>query len=638
VPTQQDQFESLISVVSRVELRSRLAELQLKLNLPQAQRLASHARSLSPALIPLRLGIVRTYTSELLDPWLDLASTLEGFRIDTYHAPFGTTLQEAQPDSGLVKHRPDITALLLRREDLHPALARPIATLDASQQEKLRRDALETLRGLLVPLRRQSVGHIVVTVLPQIMPIGLGIYDAQSEMSEAAWWAAFKADAARCLRESIQAASYLDLDQVVLEVGRDAFFDSRLWYSARFPFSPAAAAEFARRVAVFGVVTKLPKAKVIALDADNTLWGGIIGEDGINGIALGPDYPGNLYLDFQRRLLDYQQRGFVLAMCSKNNPQDVDRVLKDHPHQLLREEHFAARRVNWQPKAENLASLAAELNLGLDSFVFVDDSEHECAAVCHELPQVEVVRLPKKPLLIPRCLDGVARLEVLSVTAEDRAKTALYAQERQRRELQASSRHDGLGAGDYLKSLEMKMQIGIDDRSHLARLAQLTQKTNQFNLTTRRYNEQQVQDWIDAPTSMVAHFSLSDIFGHSGVVGLAMFRFVAPKRAELDTFLMSCRVIGREAESAFLHALLRRLEAMGVTEVLASFIPTQKNALAAQFLREQGFDEYADNQYRWNLEETAPKLEDAFPVAVQFEGREAEPAAKAGAAVAAARS
>ena len=171
-----------------------------------------------------------------------------------------------------------------------------------------------------------------------------------------------------------------------------------------------------------GVVLKFPKAKVIVLDADNTLWGGIIGEDGIDGIALGSDYPGNAFLQFQRRLLDYQQRGFILALCSKNNAADVDQVLKQHPHQLLRDEHFAARRVNWLPKPDNLVSLAEELNLGLDSFIFVDDSDHECAAVRQRLPQVEVVRTPSRPIDIPGCLEHVSRLEVLSLTAEDMVK------------------------------------------------------------------------------------------------------------------------------------------------------------------------------------------------------------------------
>jgi len=622
VAKEQDQFESLFDVQSRGELRSRLSSLQMRLSLPQAQRLVAHAESLAPALLPLRIAIAHTYTSEMLNPWLDLAAALEGFKVESYHAPYGMVLQEAQPNSGLVAHRPDVTVLLLRREDLHPALARPLAALDPSSQVSLRKDVLESLRAMLTLFRKLPVGHLVVSVLPSFLSSGLGIYDAYSERSESAWWAAFKTEVAQFLRESVQASSYLDLDQLLLQLGRDGFFDSRLWYSARYPFTAAAAAELTRRVVVVGAVAKLPKAKVIALDADNTLWGGIIGEDGINGISLGPDYPGNVYVEFQRRLLDYQQRGFILALCSKNNAADVEQVLKEHPHQLLREELFAARRVNWQPKAENLKSLAEELNLGLESFVFVDDSEHECAAVRQQLPQVEVVCIPTKPVLIPGCLDRVARLEVLSLTAEDLAKTELYAQESKRRLFQASTHAEGLGTRDYLASLKMKMRIGIDDQTSLARLAQLTQKTNQFNLTTHRYNEQQMRELIDARDWIVAHFSLSDIFGHSGIVGLALLKFHTAKQVELETFLMSCRVIGREAESAFLHALLRRLQSRGAAEVLASFIRTPKNELASRFLAEQGFEERADGKFSWSFAKASPKPEAEFPVTVEFENQD----------------
>ncbi len=615
---QQDKIESLFCIQSRTELRGAANDPAIKLTLPQAQRLAVHARSLVSEPLPLRLGIVHTYTSDLLDPWFDLAAALEGFRLDVYHAPYGVTHQEAQPNSGLVAHRPDLTLLLLRREDLHPDLAQPLAAFDSAQQATLRQQALDSVRGVIGQLRRQPVGQLIVTLLPSVLSPGLGMYDAQSERSESGWWASFKADIAAYLRQEIQASLLLDLDELLLHVGRESFFDARLWYSARFPFAATAARELTRRVVALGAVAKLPKAKVIVLDADNTLWGGIIGEDGMHGIAIGPDYPGNAYLDFQRRLLDFQQRGFVLAMCSKNNPADVDQVLKEHPHQLLREQHFAARRVNWLPKPDNLVSLAEELNLGLESFVFVDDSDHECALVRQQLPQVEVIQTPAKPVFVPACLDKVARLEVLAVTAEDLAKTALYAQERQRRVFQENIAKDGADARSHLASLQMKMRIGIDQRAHLVRLAQLTQKTNQFNLTTHRYDEQQMLELINSPDWWVAHFTLEDIFGNSGIVGLALIQVSSPKQALLETFLMSCRVIGREAEAAFLHALLRRLQSQGIEEVLAMFVPTRKNALAERFLPEQGFEAY-DGRYRYDFAKSPAKQDSEFPVTIEFE-------------------
>jgi FkbH-like protein len=611
-------FDELLAIRNRAELRAAISRSRVRLSLPQAQRLVSHAESLGPADQCLRLGIVHTYTSDLLDPWLALAAALQGLELHTYHAAYGLNLQEAQAGSGLVTHKPDLTLLLLRREDLHADLAKPLAGRSPTYQESLRKEVLDRLSDIVGRFRAQKVGQIVLTLLPPMASPGLGIYDALSERSESGWWAKLKADIGQCMRETIPATLLLDLDEVVQQIGRESFFDLRYWYSARFPFTSGAACEIARRIIGVGAVLKFPRAKVIVLDADNTLWGGLIGEDGIHGIALGPDYPGSAFMDFQRRILDYQQRGFILALCSKNNPADVEQVLKEHPHQLLRDEHFSAQRVNWLPKPDNLVSLAEELNLGLDSFVFIDDSEHECAAVRHRLPHVEVIQTPTKPVDVPACLEHVARLEVLSLTAEDLAKTELYAQERRRRDSRLRADSSSTGQGDYLASLEMKMRIGVNDSRSVARLSQMTQKTNQFNLTTRKYDEHQIREFILSGEWLVAHFSLADVFGDSGIVGLALFRSITPEQVELDTFLMSCRVIGREAESAFLHAVLRRLADQGTTEVVADYKPTAKNGLVKDFLPDQGFAKSEDGRYRRDLRKEPPQPEAAFPIAVEL--------------------
>jgi FkbH-like protein len=613
----QDRFEDFLNARSRAELRGLVSRSGVKLTLPQAQRLVSHAESLERPTQCLRLGVVHTYTSDLLNPWLELAAALHGFELRTYHAPYGLSPLEAEEGSGLVAHEPDLTLLLLRREDLHPELAGPVVRFTSAQQEELGEEALERLRGLVGRFRARKTGQIVLTVLPSMLSPGLGVFDAQSERSESAWWANLKAGIGRCLRESIQASLFLDFDEVLQQLGRQHFFDHRLWYLFRFPFAADGAREIARRVIAVGAAIKLPKAKVIVLDADNTLWGGIIGEDGLHGIALGPDYPGNVYVEFQRRLLDYQQRGFILALCSKNNRADVDQVLKEHPHQLLRDELFAARRVNWLSKPDNLLSLAEELNLGLESFVFIDDSDHECAAVRQLLPQVEVVQTPATLVHLPTCLEHVARLEVLSLTAEDLVKTELYAQERRRRELKEKADQSGGDSREYLASLKMRMRVGFNDPAHLTRLTQLTQKTNQFTLTTRRYNEQQMQEFIRSGDWLVAHFTLSDVFGDSGIVGLALIRALSRERVELDSFLMSCRVIGREAESAFLHVLLRHLAQQGVREVVASYIPTPKNALVKKFLPDHDFEERDGGYHERNLCTTPPRPESDFPIAVE---------------------
>src|SRR4030095_3537438 len=250
-----------------------------------------------------------------------------------------------------------------------------------------------------------------------------------------------------------------------------------------------------------------------------------------DGIALGPDYPGNCYVAFQRRVLEYQQRGFILALCSKNNEADVLEVLRRHPHQVLREEYFAALRVNWQDKPQNLQALADELNLGLDSLVFVDDSAHECSVVRRTLPMIEVVQTPARAVDVPTCLDRVSRLEIIALTEEDRRKSEMYVQDRMRRGRANAS----VDVSSYLKSLSMDMRVAFNDGRQSMRAAQLTQKTNQFNLTTRRYSEEQILRFVEADDCLMAHFSLRDIFGDSGLVGVAIVRLPSPEVAELDT-------------------------------------------------------------------------------------------------------
>jgi FkbH-like protein len=610
----QDPLPYLLESPSRAEFRYRLSVAAPELNLLQAQKLSQHLATLADATTPLRLGVVHTYTSDLADPWFQFEARLQGLEPEIYHAPYGFTEQEAIPGSGLAQFAPDVTLLLLRWEDLHPDLARPLSGFDGAGRDRLATEATDRLAGLLSRFRAIVPGQIVVTLLPPFTNPGLGEYDIHSDASEAAWRAGVKAALASRLRDELPSTTFLDLDESVLHLGRQRFFDLRLWYSSRFPFTSLAARELARRVMAVGAVIKLPKLKVIALDADNTLWGGIIGEDGINGIALGPDYPGNAYVAFQRRLLDFQQRGFILVLCSKNNPDDLMQVLREHPHQILREEHFAALRVNWEPKPQNLRSLAEELNLGLDSFVFVDDSDHECLAVRSELPQVEVLKTPSRPLDVPYCLDRVGRLEVLSLTEEDRRKTRMYVEQRQRRELAAGS-SDLEG---YLASLQMTMRIRLDDLSALARLAQLTQKTNQFNLTTRRYSEADMRGFIEAPDWLVAHFSLSDVFGDNGIVGLALIRLPGEGVAELDTFLMSCRVIGRKAETAFLDALLRTLRDRGIERMRAQYLPTAKNKLVENFLPEHGFVPAGDGTHVRDFSSAPPADEGAYPIRIEL--------------------
>lgn len=597
------------AAASRSEVLARLGARRTALTLPQMRELGRQLRALSEPALPLRLAVLRTYTTELLRPYWQFEAQLQGFDLQLYEAPYGALLQEAAADSGLAAHGADLVYVFLRWEDLGPRLGLPVTGLAEAEREAVVEGAEARVRGLIDGLRAVCGATIVVTLLPRMWGPELGIFEAMDAHSETTLRWRIKQAIARSA-EVIPSALFSDLDEVAAEVGRMRMFDQRMWVTARFPFTTDGAQAVVRHLMAYAVVQRLPKAKCIVLDADNTLWGGIVGEDGPSGIALGPDYPGSVYMTFQRRLLELQQRGLLLALCSKNNPQDVAEVLQHHPHQLLREEHFAAMRVNWEPKPDNVRALAQELNLGLESFVFVDDSAHECMAMRQQLPQVSVVQVPplSDPLDLPYCLDGVARLQITSRTSEDRARTQMYAQERQRRQTAEAFRNHE----EYLASLEMVMHVGFDDERHTARIAQLTQKTNQFNLTTRRYSEAEVSAFMRDPDWLVAHFSLADVFGNSGIVGVAIVRGVSAKTAEIDTFLMSCRVIGRYAEQAFAHHVLQRLASAGVERVVARYAPTPKNEMVRPFWTSLGLtlteDEGDAAVYAWDLGRGLPDV------------------------------
>lgn len=613
-----DQVKLALQAPARLDMIEALSPRQPDLTFPDINRLRRQLESFEEEWQPVKIAVVHTYTTELLRPYWTFEALLQGFALDLYEAPYGMTLQELRPGSGLLTHQPDVTFLLLQWEDLDPRLVQPLMALPCVEREKVAEACLEHLHRLLSEFRQALPGLLVVTLLPRFFGPELGDYDVMAPDSEANFRSVFKARLAARLRDSLPAVYFNDLDTLTEEIGRLHMFDFRLWQISRFPFSVSGAQAVTRRLFCYPVLLKQSEIKCIALDADNTIWGGIVGEDGPDGIALGPDYPGSVYIAFQRRLLEFQQRGFLLALCSKNNPQDVMEILTDHPHQVLREEHFASLHVNWQPKPDNLRNIARDLNIGLESFVFVDDSPHECLAVRRQLPQVTVVKTPEQLAYLPFCLDTVPLLEIIRLTDEDRQRTVLYAQERQRRQLAATSQT----LDDYLTSLQMVMTIGLDDSRHIARIAQLTQKTNQFNLTTRRYTEDEVQQFIRRPDWLVAQFSLTDIFGDSGLVGLAFFRGLTTKIAEVDTFLMSCRVIGRQAETAFLNKLLYILEGRNIASVQATYIPTAKNAMVKDFWPQHGFVATAPDTFQIDLTRWTPLESSLIDVHVHMPGHE----------------
>ncbi len=578
----------------------------------QIRQFTAQLTSLHQDATPLRIALAGHYTLGLLRPYWDFFSSLHGFRSEYLEAPYGNTYQFFQTAEALNEFTPDMVFLLLRWEDLVAGYESKLS----ADREALVEECKQALCDLLHVALDRSRCPVLFSLLPSQRGPGLGNHDLAAQDSDRQFYELVRDGIARRLGKELVSAYWVDLDLPAAHVGHRQFFDARMWHVGRFPFSVSGATAVAQAYFQLAWLLRRPKKKVLVLDGDNTLWGGIVGEDGPAGIQLGPDFPGSAYVEFQKRILDMKRRGFLLALCSKNNHEDVLEILRSHPHQVLRERDFVAMRVNWEPKTGNMRSIANELNLGIDSFVFVDDSPFECKAARKELPQITTIQTPHDPLRIPTLLDGFPELQILTLTDEDRRKSELYHQEKARQRLQA----EVVDPGEFLRSLRMKMTIRLDDESQVARIAQLTQKTNQFNLTTRRYSDAEILELMRRPDSRVAHFSLVDIFGDNGIVGVAILNKAAAETVAIDSFLISCRVIGRKAEEAFLRALLQRAFAdfPGTMRVEAAYLPTAKNAMVKHFWPENAFTPLGQNRFQLTRVDAERLTPEKLPIEIEL--------------------
>lgn len=340
--------------------------------------------------------------------------------------------------------------------------------------------------------------------------------------------------------------------------------------------------------------------KCLVLDLDNTLWGGVLGEVGLSGIQLGHEYPGNAFLEFQRTLLNFYENGVILAINSRNNYDDVIEMLREHPHMILREEHFAVIVANWNDKATNLRLIAEELNIGLDGIVFIDDDPMNRSLVSEQLPEVFVPPFSLPPEDYTRTLLNLDIFHGLTQSDEDRERGRMYAEERKRKEFKKNT----LSLDEYIASLNIQLVVEMNNNEQVTRFAQLTQKTNQYNLTTYRMTVAEVDDAIKRGC-LVYSGDISDRFGSYGITLLGIIEPVSNTIADLSVFLMSCRVVGRRVEDAFFTTLVRDLVVRGYTELTCRFIPTNKNMPVKDFLRTKGLiniNEYEGGGYQGSID------------------------------------
>lgn len=552
-----------------------------------------------------RVAILRSFTVEPVLALLRAEAFTNGIDLSLQLGDFNAYSQEIlDRESSLYRFSADAVVLAVQSRDVAPDLWRDCADLEGDAIAKAVDRVVSSFRNWINQFRRYSRANLILHTLEKPAFPSSGVLDAQTAEGQCAAFEQINCALHRLATE-FTGVYVLDYDALVARHGRQNWHDEKKWLTVRLPISAGHLGYLAHEWLRFLTPLCGRIAKVLVVDLDNTLWGGVIGEDGMGGIQVAPEYPGAMYQAAQRAVLDMARRGVLLAICSKNNFEDAMEVLQHHPGMLLRPSDFASMRINWKDKVTNLREIAAELNVGIDSLAFLDDNPAERERVKAELPEVMVIDLPGDAAQFADTLRSFPAFERLTLSSEDRHRNQLYAAERER----SQAEQNFASKEDFYVFLEQEAEIAPALPLNLARIAQLTQKTNQFNLTTQRYTEQQIGEMSGRPDYDVVSIRVRDRYGDHGLVGVAI---ACDQNADcvIDTFLLSCRVIGRSVETALLSTVAVRARARGCTRLLGRFLPTKKNVPARNFYEQHGFRlvSQSEQEFVWDFDLSKSKI------------------------------
>jgi len=551
---------------------------------------------------PFKLGIVRTFTLEAQLEALNLALAAIPCQPTILLGDLENIEQGLLDEtSQLMSAQPNAVLVLWRLEELAPDLVFTPNAMAADARSRTISAVIERITRLCENYRRNALPPLFLATLPT--PVFKE--DDISDLQQPHGWhdAVIRINHAILELASRPGNIYaFDFAGWQATIGRPVF-DRKMDLFARQPIAASALMSFASAIAYCMRPLLMPPYKVLAVDLDNLLWGGVVGEDGIEGLKIGHDYPGNVYRRIQQVLLNLRGRGVLLALVSKNNLQDVVDAFAALPDMPLGLADFAAHRINWQPKHENLKEIALELNLGLDSFVFADDQAFEREQTAFHLPQVKVLQMGEDPLQILNAFLQCRDFDVHRVNAEDLVRAGDYAAQAQRQELETSS----ADPEQFLESLQIKAVIKKVSESTLPRAVQMLAKTNQFNVTTRRHGEAELRRMCLDDANVLLVLSLSDRFSDQGIIGLAIgLRGEQPQELRVDSFLLSCRALGRGAEHVLWTSLVARAAALGYRSVYAEYLRTAKNQQVADLFDQLGMHRVTNSADRSTYQLSLP--------------------------------
>ncbi|HKQ25253.1 MAG TPA: HAD-IIIC family phosphatase [Burkholderiales bacterium] len=584
----------------RLRLQAALAEPDTRARLDGLARLA-HSRpglietiQLDRALVgsaaesidgyaSVRLAVLSNNTIDHLLPAIRVAGLRYGLRLEVFSGSYGQYRQELlDPASPLVQFRPDLILLSLsaRRE----TSGVPIAAT-AEEVEQTLAEAIGELRELWRHARSVFNATVIQQSYLDVSEPLFGSYDRLVPAAPSRLITRLN-DLLACAvaQENVM---LLDVAQASARDGIDAWFDVARWLQGKMEIAPQAAPRYGELIARLIGAQRGKSRKCLVLDLDDTLWGGVVGEVGIAGIILGEGSPqGEAHLALQRYAKLLKDRGVILAVCSKNEQALTEQAFREHPEMVLRRSDLAAFVANWNDKVENLKDIAERLNIGLDSLVFVDDNPVERARVREALPMVAVPELPNDPALYVHSIANAGYFEAVNFTADDLRRGEQYATNAEREALRGVSQ----SVDDFLRGLGMSVTYGGIEPVDFARATQLINKTNQFNTTTRRYSSEEVARLVAAPQNLTLQFRLADRFGDNGLVSVMILRPAGePGVLDVDTWVMSCRVFGRQLENEIMSIAVEAAQGRGVRVLRADYVPTERNGVVSGLFRDLGF-------------------------------------------------
>lgn len=544
----------------------------------------------------IRIALLSSFTLKGLKEVLSVKCFDLGIKVDFYIGGYNQYYQEIlNEEGGLYQFNPDVIIIFIDSRTLLGNQYLMPYQISSEQRKIWANEKLREIESLIRQVKNKSSAKIILHNFEVPTHSPLGICENKEEFG--------LIETVETLNGNLRSTFKLDGQVFIFDynnfcskIGKVNIFDHKMYYLGDMKLDLQNIPKLCDEYLAYIKLLKSLNKKCIVLDLDNTLWGGIIGEDGLEGIKLGPTPEGRPFFEFQQYLLSLFNRGVILAINSKNNLDDALEVLRKHPYMVLKEEHFANIKINWGDKISNMKAIAKELNIGIDSLVFIDDDKLNREMVKDALPEILTIDLPEDPALYLKILMEINDFNTLQITEEDKQRGKLYAEQRQRAELQQSI----TDITKYLRALKMVVTIQQANHFNIPRIAQLTQKTNQFNMTTRRYTEEEIKKMANDDKYLIVSIKVEDKFGDNGITGV----IIVEKQNyawRIDNYLLSCRIIGRRVEEVFLSYIIKRAKKEKAKILSGEFITTKKNAPAKNFYKDNAFTlvKKAENSELW---------------------------------------